>query len=180
VPWISFANLPDGTSIDSSSNLRFADFPADYAQLPIVAFVIPDMEHDMHNGTPEESIPAGDKWLQQYIDPYYQWAKGHNSLLIVTWDENDDKSHYQGLTNPFVKLDHDQLRRDLQNRIATIFAGAGVKAGYSDFEPLTHVNILRTIEAIYGLPKSGMQQPNALGFGITDDTTAAGAFDPAR
>lgn len=52
--------------------------------------------------------------------------------------------------------------------------------GYADPEPLTHVNLLRTIEAIYGLPKSGMQQPNALGSGISDDTTAAGAFAPAQ
>ncbi len=180
VPWISFANVPDGTTVDTSSNLRLADFPAVYAQLPTVAFVIPNMENDMHNGPPEYSIPVGDNWLQQNIDGYYEWAKTHNSLLIVTWDENDDKSHYQGLTNPAIELDHDQLRRDLQNRIATIFAGAHVKAGYADPEPLTHVNILRTIEAIYGLPKSGLQQPNALGTGISDDAIAADAFTPAQ
>jgi hypothetical protein len=180
VPWISFANVPDGVTAETSSNLRFEDFPKDYTQLPTVAFVIPDMENDMHNGKPETSIPVGDRWLQQHLDAYYQWAKTHNSLLIVTWDEIDDKSGYRGLTNPSVAPDHEQLRRDLQNHIATIFAGAHVKPGYADPEPLTHVNLLRTIEAIYGLPKSGMQQPNALGSGISDDTTAAGAFAPAQ
>jgi phosphatidylinositol-3-phosphatase len=180
VPWISFANVPDGTAVDTSANLRFADFPSDYARLPTVSFVIPDMMNDMHNGAPQDSIPIGDKWLRQYIDPYYQWAKTHNSLLIVTFDENDDKSGYQGLTNPSVSSDDDQLRRDLANHIATIFAGAHVRVGYADPEPLTHVNILRTIEAIYGLPKSGGQQPNALGAGIADDATAAGAFVPAK
>ena len=32
VPWISFGNVPDGTTADTSSNLRFADFPADYSR----------------------------------------------------------------------------------------------------------------------------------------------------
>src|SRR5215467_12668393 len=57
VPWISFANVPNGTTIDTSSNLRFADFPSDYATLPTVAFVIPNLNHDMHNGKPAQSIP---------------------------------------------------------------------------------------------------------------------------
>src|SRR3954469_21773535 len=43
VPWISFANVPNGTTTETSSNLRFADFPADYAKLPTVAFVIPNL-----------------------------------------------------------------------------------------------------------------------------------------
>jgi acid phosphatase len=150
VPWISFANLPNGTTLETSSNLRFADFPSDYNKLPTVAFVVPDMEHDMHNGAPKSSIPAGDQWLQQNIDPYYQWAKTHNSLLILTFDENDDKSGYTGLTDPAVVPDHDQYRRDLQNRIVTIFAGAHVKPGHTTADGMTHVNLLRTIEAIYG------------------------------
>lgn len=179
VPWISFANVPDGTTIATSSNLRFADFPTDYNQLPTVAFVIPDMENDMHNGETKDSVPDGDKWLERNLDRYYQWAKTHNSLLIVTFDENDDETDYVGLTDPAVSPDSPS-RRGLQNRIATIFAGAHVKAAYSDAEPLTHVNILRTIEAIYGLPKSGMQQPNALKAEIADDATAAMAFTGER
>ncbi|HEU0156075.1 MAG TPA: alkaline phosphatase family protein [Stellaceae bacterium] len=179
VPWISFANVPNGTTAETSSNLRFDDFPTDYNKLPTVAFVIPDLEHDMHNGKPEDSIPAGDQWLKQNLDPYYQWAKTHNSLLIVTFDENDDKGGYKGLTDPAVMPDHDRSRLDLQNRIATIVAGAHVKPGYRDAEPLTHVNLLRTIEAIYGLEKSGAQQPNALRAGIAD-AAAAGAFTPSE
>src|SRR6266550_5539223 len=137
VPWISFANVPNGPTIATSSNLRLIDFPADYNQLPTVAFVIPDQEHDMHNGTPQEAVPAGDRWLAENLDRYYQWAKTHNSLLIVTFDENDDKGRYQGLTNPladpsstYPPVDqYGQLLHDLQNRIVTIFAGAHIKQG---------------------------------------------------
>jgi len=81
----------------------------------------------MHSGTVEDSIPVGDAWLQQNLDAYYQWAETHNILLIITFDENDDKGGYRGLTDPSVSPDWDQSRHDLQNRIATIFAGADVK-----------------------------------------------------
>jgi len=187
VPWISFGNVPNGKTVETSSNLRFADFPTDYSKLPTVAFVIPNLNNDMHNGKPEESIPAGDAWLKQNLDGYYQWAKTHNSLLIVTFDENDDKVGYAGLTNPFVSLNpayppnYNQFRLDLQNRIVTIFAGAHIKSGvYPEGRGITHVNILRTIEAMYGLPKSGAQQPNAAGIGISDDTIITDVFAPVR
>jgi phospholipase C len=187
VPWISFANVPNGTTVETSSHLRFADFPSDYSKLPTVAFVIPNLNNDMHNGRPEESIPAGDAWLKRNLDGYYQWAKTHNSLLIVTFDENDDQVGYAGLTNPFVSINpayppnYNQFRLDLQNRIVTIFAGAHIKPGtYTEGRGITHVNILRTIEAMYGLPKSGAQQPNAAGIGISDDQIVTDVFVPGR
>ena len=191
VPWISFANVPNGTTAAESSNLRFADFPSDLAQyeaLPTVAFVIPNLANDMHNGPIAESIPAGDRWLQQHLDAYYQWAKAHNSLLILTFDENNDKRGYRGLTNPLVDpqtcvgtgRDHEYCV-DLKNRIVTIFAGAHIKPGdYPEGKGITHVNILRTLEAMYGLLKAGAQQPNAAGGGITDNYIITDVFDTAR
>ncbi len=177
VPWISFANVPNGTTVATSSNLRFSDFPSDparYNPLPTISIVIPNLINDMHNGPITESIPAGDRWLQRNIDSYYQWAKSHNSLLILTFDENNDKRAYLGLTNPLVEP-HSCAGRDLeycldlQNRIVTIFAGAHIKPGdYPEGKGITHVNILRTLEAMYGLPKAGAQQPNAAGAGISD------------
>jgi len=187
VPWISFANVPNGTTIDTSSNLRFADFPSDYTTLPTVAFVIPNLNHDMHNGKSAQSIPAGDAWLRQNLDGYYQWAKTHNSLLIVTFDENDDQGSYYGLTNPLIGPNprypprYNRLLRDIQNRIVTIFAGAHIKPGsYAEGKGITHVNLLRTIEAMYGLPKSGAQQPNAAGGGIADETIITDVFESVR
>jgi hypothetical protein len=190
VPWISFANLPNGTTVSTSSNLRFEDFPSDSSQfqtLPRVSFVIPNLWHDMHNGTIlEDSVRRGDQWLETYLNPYYQWAKTHHSLLILTFDENNNKEHYKGLTNPAVTLDpqhpdEDEYRRDITNRIVTIFAGAHIKPGeYLEDKGITHINVLRTIEAMYGLCKSGAQQPNAAGIGITDDFTIKDVFVPVR
>jgi len=42
---------------------------------------------------------------------------------------------------------------------------------------MTKGNILRTTEAIYGLPKSGAQQPNALRARVSDDATRSSRSD---
>jgi acid phosphatase len=164
VPWISFANVPNGTSIDASCNLRFGDFPNDFTQLPTVAFVVSNQFNDMHSGRIKDQIKTGDDWLRDHFQDYYRWAKDHNSLLIVTFDENNNTSNFRGLTDP---RSNDRV---VQNRIATIAAGARIKGGmYAEGNGITHVNLLRTIEAMYGLPKSGAQQENAVKAGIGDD-----------
>jgi hypothetical protein len=189
VPWISFKNVPNGTTVETSSNLRFEDFPSDYDQLPTVAFVIPNLEHDMHNGVPANSIPAGDQWLKENLDGYYQWAKENNSLLILTFDEDDDRRGYLGLTNPFAEIPAGESCKteirtaaledacEMQNGVVTIFAGAHVLPGdYDEGKGITHVNILRTLEAMYGLPKAGKQQPYAAKGGISDDYIITDVF----
>ncbi|WIM99252.1 alkaline phosphatase family protein [Actinoplanes oblitus] len=121
--WVDFANVP------AASNRTFAGFPSDYTKLPTVAFVSPDMCNDMHDC----SIATGDTWLKNKLDGYAQWAKTHNSLLIVTFDEDN----YLAL-----------------NRVYTFFVGDHVKVG-SYTEKITHYTVLRTIETAYGLPALG-------------------------
>jgi len=162
VPWISFANLPAGSNPDSSANLQFEQFPKEFEKLPTVAIVAPNLNNDMHDDP--DNVMHGDTWLLKHMDSYYQWAKSHNSLLIITFDENEDPSGMMGLTDPSSK------EKVKQNRIATIFAGARIRHGdYPENKGITHVNILRTLESMYGVGKSGAQQANALAFGIGDD-----------
>lgn len=177
VPWVSFNNIP------STCSVPFTEFPKDIAgfkALPTLSIVIPNLINDMHDGKPSDSVPLGDQWLKQNIDAYYQWAKDNNSLLIITFDENDDKAKYKGLTNPLIEVGpgpDQEFRRDAQNQIPTIFAGAHIKGGdYAEGKGITHVNILRTLEAMYGLAKCGTQQPNALGAGISDDYIISDIF----
>ena len=190
VPWISFANVPNGMTVETSSNLRFEDFPSDYDTLPTVAFVIPNLENDMHNGDPSDSIPAGDQWLRENLDAYYQWAKENNSLLILTFDEDNDRRSYRGLTDPFAEIPGGQSCKtedrtteledacEMQNGVVTIFAGAHIKPGdYTEGKGITHVNILRTLEAMYGLPKAGAQQPHAAAGAISDDYIITDVFE---
>jgi phosphatidylinositol-3-phosphatase len=165
VPWISFANIPNGNTEKTSVNLQFTQFPNDYNKLPTVSFVIPNQIHDMHDPkSPAVSVKNGDTWLKENLDGYYRWSKNHNSLLIITFDENDDESGYRGLTDPASK------NSDIKNRIPTIIAGANIVPGdYPEGRGVTHINLLRTIESMYGLAKSGRQPLNALKFGIKDD-----------
>jgi hypothetical protein len=115
----------------------------------------------MHDGT----IQMADTWLQTYIGPYYQWAKSHNSLLIVTWDES---SGADGLTTPPA------------NQVATIFAGARVLHGtYAEVNGINHVNMLRTIEDIYGLTHAGGQTAPATGAGLTN-SAITDVFNPVQ
>jgi acid phosphatase len=78
-PWVNF------TTISASANQPFAAFPADPAALPTVSFVVPNLVNDMHDG----SVQTGDAWLKANIDTYAHWAITHNSLLILTFDEDD-------------------------------------------------------------------------------------------
>ena len=175
VPWISFGNIPQGSDPKVSTNLPFTLFPSDYSKLPTVAFVIPNLIHDMHDpgDHPEIAVKNGDEWLKKNLDAYYQWAKTHNSLLILTFDESDDPTDFSGLTNPASKY------VDIENRIPTIFAGAQVKHGdYAEGNGITHVNILRTIEAMYGLKPSGTQPTNAQLYGITPAYVIRDVFQP--
>jgi hypothetical protein len=110
-------------------NQPFSAFPSDYSKLPVVALVVPDQLNDMHDG----SVEQGDAWLKKNIEPYAQWAVANNSLLIVTWDEDDGSS---------------------LNRIATMFVGAMVKHE-SNAQRISHYNLLRTIEEMYNLPHLG-------------------------
>jgi len=122
-PWVNFTNIP------TADNLPFTSFPTDYSTLPTVSFVVPDLCNDMHDCT----IATGDGWLQSNLSAYAQWATTHNSLLIVTFDEDDGSGG---------------------NNIATLFYGQPVRTG-TYAEHIDHFDVLRTIEDMYGLPYAG-------------------------
>lgn len=122
-PWVQFSNIPQANSKD------FTQFPIDFTTLPDVSFVIPNLDHDSHDGTIQQSSD----WLAQNIDSYEAWAKTHNSLLIVTYDEDDDLA---------------------DNHIYTVFIGPMIKKGLYN-EHITHYDVLATLENLYSLPKLG-------------------------
>lgn len=134
-PWVNWIgngqnNIPDSISLPMS------EFPTDFNKLPTLSFVIPDQDYDMHNiavlGS-SSAIKRGDEWLEKNIDPYVQWAETHNSLLILTFDEDDFKN---------------------ENHIVTLFFGPMIKAGnYS--ERVDHYDVFQTIADLFKLPLQG-------------------------
>lgn len=118
-PWVNFSNVP------ATVNRPLTDFPTDYATLPAVSVVVPNLQHDMHDG----SVAQGDTWVHDQLDGYVQWAKQHNSVFILTFDEDDNASG---------------------NQIPTIFQGQRVQPGqYSS--RVDHYSVLRTIQDAFGL-----------------------------
>src|SRR5690349_18729530 len=152
-PWKSF------TSVQNVER-NLSELPKDFTQLPTIAFIMPNLDHDMHGDRRPGTwrswldrfswlkdglrvvIPAlsqrlgdrlvrdGDTWLKDHLGSYAEWAKMHNSLLIVTFDEDDDSA---------------------DNHIPTIVFGAHVRPGrYAD--RITHYNVFSTLLALNNLP----------------------------
>ncbi|MFJ5802405.1 alkaline phosphatase family protein [Streptomyces decoyicus] len=136
-PWFAFENVPLNTA------KTFAQFPKDdFTKLPTVSFVIPDMCNDMHDC----AVGSGDTWTKNNLASYATWAEDHNSLLMVTWDEDN----YLG-----------------SNRIATVFHGAHVRQG-SVSGAYNHFSLLRTVEDMYGTGHAGNAASAAPVTGVFD------------
>jgi phosphatidylinositol-3-phosphatase len=131
------ADAPAGNHLAPSLNQPFTAFPTTevgFANMPTVSIVVPNEQNDMHDGT----IATADSWLQNNLEAYRFWAAHNNSILIVTWDEDD-----------FTPT----------NKIATIFTGQNIRSGmYSESSierapglGVDHYSILRTIENLFGL-----------------------------
>ncbi|WP_457032550.1 alkaline phosphatase family protein [Kitasatospora sp. P5_F3] len=119
-PWFGFNNVPTNTAY------TMTQFPTDYTTLPKVSFVVPDLCNDMHDC----SVGTGDTWIKNKLGAYATWAKTHNSILVVTFDEDNRLSG---------------------NKIATVFYGEHVTPGSSSATTYNHYNVLRTLEDLAGL-----------------------------
>ena len=122
-PWVDFSSLP------ASVNQPLTALPNDHSKLPTVSFVIPNLCSDMHDC----SVRTGDSWARDHHDGYVSWAESHNSLLIVTFDEDEGSQ---------------------ENGIATFLVGPMVRPGTSD-QGVDHYGMLRTLEAMYALAPLG-------------------------
>ena len=103
--------------------------PLGFDKLPLVSIVIPNEQNDAHSNSAENA----DGWLSRNLGAYALWAKTHNSLLILTFDE--DGSTDTRLGDAYQSGTH---------RIPTVFYGAGVKPGEYD-QKIDHLNVLSTV-----------------------------------
>lgn len=144
-PWLNFNNIPTSTFHNDG-------LPTDFTTLPTLSYVIPDNVNNMHSA----SVTAGDTYLKNKLTAYADWAKTHNSLLIVTWDES-------------------QIFNSV-NDIETVLYGDHIKPGeYGPADTGTgkdnHYTMLRTLEDMYDLPHT--QPP------VTSAKTITAPFDQA-
>ncbi len=151
-PWVSFSN------VDHANERPYADLAADLAaaQLPNLAFVLPNNCHNTHNlyVDPTCDVPQGDAWLAANLPPILQ-AFGPNDLLILTWDEDD---------------------RTAGNNILTVFAGPLVQPHSASVRSITHYTVARTIADLLGVLPPGQ---SANEFPISDVWANPTSVQPA-
>ena len=129
------------TTVQCSHVVPFTGFAGDLASAsttPSYVWVTPNMCNDMHDC----SISAGDTWLKNNLptilnSPAYTTQ---NSLVLITWDEDD------GTQN---------------NQVATLVIAKGVPAGFKSGTPYTHYSLLKTIEQAWGLAPLTANDGNA-------------------
>jgi phosphatidylinositol-3-phosphatase len=126
--WYSdVANSPE----QQQNVVPFTQFSVDVAarNLPDYSIIIPDLEDDAHNATPE----TADQWLKTNIGPlldsqYFQ--AGENTVMFITFDNGDN---------------------DQQGQVFTAVVGQNVIPGVKVNTPFQHENTLRTIMQLLGL-----------------------------
>ena len=200
VPWLGFTNIFNGNpaAVTRDFGLHFPKTADGFKLLPTVSFVIPALNHDMHSYNKQgdsvanykesrKAVRTGDAWLRKNLWNYAKWAKTHNSLLIITFDEDSTAdwptpvsqggggvnggTNPEGMTSPIF---HFQQSDDTSgpNQIPMVFYGSHLskKGRYTlpDRVGVNNINLLRTIESFYRLGRSGAQYPLALASGMDD------------
>jgi phospholipase C len=110
----------------------FDELSADLAagRLPNFAFITPDVQHDMHDGT----VPKADDWAQRlYRELRSSPAWQQDTRVVLTFDEGSDNG---------------------PQRVVTTVTGPRVHPG-TDPTPYDHYSLLRSIEDAFGLPHLG-------------------------
>jgi hypothetical protein len=124
-PWTYFSNL------NHLNERPYSDLAADMSQgrLPRLAFVVPNNDHNMHDGT----ISKGDAWLSNNV-PSMVAGVGSNGMVVLTWDEDNDASG---------------------NHILTVFVGPPVKPRYVSTATINHYGVVRVLCECLGLTPFG-------------------------
>ena len=112
------------TNVPASSNLVYNGF---VEPPPTLTIVVPNLCNDMHDC----STKTGDTWLANNVPQILSYDQAHDGLFVLTWDEAEPDAG--------------------TNHIATLLAGPMIKPGRYE-QNVNHYSVLRTIEAIAGVP----------------------------
>jgi hypothetical protein len=105
----------------------------DPGHLRAFSYVVPNMNHDMHDGASRTAqIQAGDAWLAANVPAMLDAG----AEVILTWDEGSISDEH----------------------IATIAVGAGVAVSATDSHAYTHPGLLAGLEDAWGLPRLNAAQ----------------------
>jgi acid phosphatase len=138
-PFAMLSDVAGNTQVADATIWPFSQFAADVANdsLPEFSFVVPDVDDDAHNGTPQQA----DTWLKaDVVTPLAElsaFQAGGDGLLVVDFDEAADTDTTYG-----------------GGHVAPVFWGPNVSAGFtqSSTTVFQHESMLRTVMEALGLP----------------------------
>jgi hypothetical protein len=131
-PFAMLSDIADSPQVADEYIYPFSQFAIDLANnaLPEFSYIVPDVNDDAHNGTPQQV----DTWLQTNIvtplSNYSAFKTGGDGVLIIDFDEavDSDTTHGGG-------------------HVPAVMWGPNVKAGYTQQSTTVyqHQSMLRTI-----------------------------------
>jgi len=132
VPFLSFTNVQnDPTRCENV--VAASQFDNDVANnsLKTYSMYIPNLLNDAH----DTDLAYADSWFKKAFAKHFKNPQLlSDTLFIITFDEDDMKYN---------------------NRIYTVFLGAGVKPGVESIVHYDHYSMLRTVEEIFNLDDLG-------------------------
>ncbi len=136
-PWVYFSSGRDDCLATDQALPQFAQDATDNA-LPNVGFLIPNLDHDAHDG----SLSTADHWLEQQLAPVLSsddFTSG-NLVVVVTADEDNKSSGNTVLTSV--------LSPALSHKVVDT--------------PLTHYSLTRYIAQVLGVTplQKGVDAPD--------------------
>jgi Phosphoesterase family len=137
-PFAMLSDVAGSTAVANEVIWPFSQFAVDLANddLPEFSFIVPDVDDDAHNGTPQQA----DSWLQvNVITPlssYPAFEAGGDGILIVDFDEGEDSDTTHG-----------------GGHVSPVFWGPDVLVGYTQTSTTVyqHESMLRTVMEALGL-----------------------------
>ncbi|MGC2635916.1 MAG: alkaline phosphatase family protein [Acidobacteriaceae bacterium] len=131
-PFAMLSDIADSSTVANQVIWPFSQFAADAAggNLPQFSYIVPDVDDDAHNGTPQQA----DTWLESNVvtplESTAAFSSGGDGVLIVDFDEaaTTDTTNGGGHVSP-------------------VLWGPGVKAGYQQTSSTVyqHQSMLATI-----------------------------------
>ncbi|MFZ0859487.1 MAG: alkaline phosphatase family protein [Candidatus Sulfotelmatobacter sp.] len=131
-PFAMLSDVADNPQVANECIWPFTQFAADLASgtLPEFSFIVPDVDDDAHNGTPQQA----DVWLQANVvvplSNSSAFASGGDGILLVDFDEAADTDTAYG-----------------GGHVAPVLWGPNVKVGYTQTSSTVyqHQSMLRTV-----------------------------------
>jgi len=138
-PFAMLSDVAGDVQVANQIICPFTQFATDLANdaLPEFSFVVPDINEDAHNGTPQEA----DSWLQANVitplSTYSAFEAGGDGILIVDSDESQTSDIAYG-----------------GGHVAPVLWGPNIKVGFTQTSSTIyqHQSMLRTVMEALGLP----------------------------